>query len=485
MSRAGAGSIGGGRSGAAMAIVGVAGVALGGLLCSAGCRPSGPGPSASSSAIPAVAPLPDLASVDPIAVEMIRREHAAAGGAPRSAAQRGRLAMALHANGLSDAAVSEYRAAEALDPADHRWPHHMGRALRSLGHIDPAIDAMKRAAAVSPRPAIALAYAGLWNLERGDLGAARRALERAATTEPTLVPAHLGLAQLAIAEGRPADALPAIEQARRLAPGDRYARYLNGLVLRDAGRMDDARIELAVGAGSTLDWSRVDPLLAEVQALWVGYRAEYAKAQAMMAAGQIPQAQSVLRGMLARAPGDVPAATLLAGTHVTAGRPDDAIQVLTVALRETGEQFALQMGLASAHAAAGRPEVALRHAEKAVELNPTLAAGHRQRARLLALTGRTGDAIDAARCAAALDPSQPDGDLLLVELLIGAGERAEATRILEQAILRLPGRIEPCLRLAAIRAEEGQPAAARALLEHVLRIDPANRAAQQGLAALR
>ena len=83
---------------------------------------------------------------------------------------------------------------------------------------------------------------------RGDVEGARNAYARALQEDLSYAPAHIQLAQLALAEGDTATALSEFALAVSVAPEDAGIRYLNGSILADAGRLEEAEAELRQAA---------------------------------------------------------------------------------------------------------------------------------------------------------------------------------------------------------------------------------------------
>lgn len=96
------------------------------------------------------------------------------------------------------------------------------------------------------RPKVLLEHSiGLILEQRGDVEGARGAYARALQEDLSYAPAHIRLAELALAEGDTLTALSEFALAVSVAPEDAGVHYLNGGMLARAGRLDEAATELA------------------------------------------------------------------------------------------------------------------------------------------------------------------------------------------------------------------------------------------------
>lgn len=95
------------------------------------------------------------------------------------------------------------------------------------------------------QPKVLLEHAiGVILEQRGDIEGARAAYARALQEDLSYAPAHIQLADLALAEGDTATALSEFALAVSVAPDDAGVRYLNGSMLARAGMLEEAEAEL-------------------------------------------------------------------------------------------------------------------------------------------------------------------------------------------------------------------------------------------------
>lgn len=249
---------------------------------------------------------------------------------PRSATAAARLAESTitRARARSDRAeLAEAarlaRAALALAPDHPMARAALGEALSELGATAEARVQLEAVAASSWNGAYQSALRlALLDIDEGDLAAARTHLARVRELNPRAVEADSVEAQLALAEGRPAEAAAALRRALALMPGwaEAWGRLADALRLAgdrpgavEALARADGPLSLAVQAHLALDEGRLDAaasLLADPPAL-------------------------------ATLPGEVAAVRLA----LARGERDDAARRLADALRRRGPLLRARAGL--------------------------------------------------------------------------------------------------------------------------------------------
>ena len=426
-----------------------------------------------------------LGLMDAAVAALVRERAALAEARPNDPGVLANFAYALHANGSDADALKVYQRLEAIEVREGRWSLMAARALRSLGRMDEAVASMERAADLGFAGGLPHAYLGFWLLERGDVEASRAAFDQAMRSPQPVINATIGRAQVAIAEGNTQEAMRLLGIARSAAPNERYARYLLGLCLREIGDIDGARIELAVGAGSQVNWSQQDPTLSVVHGHWVGYRRDYNFGSSLLGAGQLDRAATVFEDLHRRHPDDVPVMTALGSVMINQGRSDEAIELLVGGIARAGDHYAIHQTLGLAFERSGHLERALEHSGRAADLHPGMVQTQTQHARQLAAAGRAEEAEVVYRKAIQTNPAHSAASLALAEFLLGHGRREEAVQTLTTSAQLNPGDAEPVVALAHLALEGGQRDRTRQLLELALRINPEHAAARQMLSRLR
>ena len=117
----------------------------------------------------------------------------------------------------------------------------LGIAYARAGSADKSSAIFRRALHENPENVQALENIGTLELQRGDLAAAERALEQAASLDPKSARAQNGLGVVAMKSNRPDTAFDHWKRAVELAPQDFDALYNLATELESAGRRDEAR----------------------------------------------------------------------------------------------------------------------------------------------------------------------------------------------------------------------------------------------------
>lgn len=152
--------------------------------------------------------------------------------------------------GYYDSAQQEYRKALALNAGGIGAHYGLGRAIlngtRDANAIDEAKREFERELAISPANASAEFELGEIARKRGQLDTARDHLLKAVRYNPDFFEAQIGLARLLLKQGSPRDAVPHLEVAVRLEPGDTLPHYLLASAYRSLGDSAGAGRELGV-----------------------------------------------------------------------------------------------------------------------------------------------------------------------------------------------------------------------------------------------
>jgi len=156
-----------------------------------------------------------------------------------SRAYEARAQQALDAGKLADA-VSLYRTAGELAPADASPREHLGTALSLAGDLAGARAAFEDAIRVAPRFARAHYSLALILDSMGDRTGSLRELTIAVEDDPSYVEAHLALGDMLRRARRVDAALDAYRSALRLEPGSSTGALGQVMVLADAMRYREA-----------------------------------------------------------------------------------------------------------------------------------------------------------------------------------------------------------------------------------------------------
>jgi tetratricopeptide (TPR) repeat protein len=152
--------------------------------------------------------------------------------APASVWRHQAEAEAYEAQGSNDAAISEYRQVLSVDPQRPGIHYRLGRTLlaRSQQRNTPddvaaAAEEFEQELAVEPGDASAAYELGEIHRNAGEFDEARKYFEQALKYYPDFAEAQLGLAAVFMSVQKPDLALPHLERAVALNPGNEVAWY--------------------------------------------------------------------------------------------------------------------------------------------------------------------------------------------------------------------------------------------------------------------
>jgi arylsulfatase A-like enzyme len=229
--------------------------------------------------------------------------------------RRLKLAADMYFRAEYEAAIVEYEAVLREDPEMPAAWEWLGRAQHQAGHLADAVTAYEMLLSLGGGTSnIDLLLAQL-HLDLGDHGAAAAAANRLLTEYP--IPARLVLAQIALAEGRNADAL---QLARRVLTDDAAQAGAHLVVAEALLQTGDL-----AAAGPHLDAAQRDPALTG--------RADVLRGRVLMMGGQTAAAQQAFSRAAATNPELLGAHVYLAATFFVAGDPGRGIAALEEMVR--------------------------------------------------------------------------------------------------------------------------------------------------------
>ena len=404
--------------------------------------------------------LPDLAQVgDSVREQVLARwrpvERLQGGeAAPTASAAEtyGALGMVLMAAEFPNAAVPAFRNAQALAPADVRWPYYLAHLHRDAGALDDAAERFEAARRLQPDDMAILVWLGDIRLAQGDAAAAEPLFARALAIYPDSLSARFGLARVALMRERFEQAARELEEILALEPSATAAHYPLGQAYLRLGESDRAQEHLR--QRETADIRPADPLMAALDRLlespqayetrgiealnrddWDAAVAAFRRGLEIDAAdaelrhrlgtalylrGDIGPARAELERAAAEAP-ELPQAHYSLGVLLQdEGRYGPAAERFAAALRARASYTEARLQLAYSLRRSGDPEGALEQYEQVSRTNPDLSEASFGQAMTLVVLHRWRDARARLEQAAEADPDDPGVAHALARLLAAA-----------------------------------------------------------------
>ncbi len=431
--------------------------------------------------------VPDLSGIDPEGERLIRSVAAEAAEAPGDANLRGRVGMALDANGLARASIEHYDAAARLAPSDPQWPYLASAVRATLGDTDEAIEGVDRVLALDPGYVPANLFRGQWLLDLGRAEEARDSYRKATELDPDQVAGWYGLARAELRAGNPSAAVELLEGLAGRRAADPYLQQLLGLAYRDAGDMDKARLALSRGTPQQAPGWR-DPWRGKVHQFQVGFGASMQKAEKLINAGRFQEAIDQLEPLRETHPADPALTTNLSIAYRNVGRTEEAFQLLLDGLETDPEFFGYHLNISAAYQRKGDIERALHHLDRTIEINPSLGTAYERRGLMLMQSRRLDEALRDFSAALNYDARSPT--TLIYKGLVQAELRQweDAAETLEAATQTYPTLDAAHIGLALVRIAQGRWDDAENSLNRAEELNPGSRrlaAARQRLEARR
>ena len=160
--------------------------------------------------------------------------------APERGDLRGDLGKLYIEVGDLDRAASTLEAGVALQPDDASMQANLGGLYLASGDFEAAARLLRTSLELDPAQPKAAFNLGLAHARRGDLMAAEAQLRHAVAIDSGYLRAHRALAQVLEAAERPQEAVAVLEEAHRIAPGDRPLGLDLVQAYTRAGRQQDA-----------------------------------------------------------------------------------------------------------------------------------------------------------------------------------------------------------------------------------------------------
>lgn len=447
-------------------------------------------------------------------LEMLARAHAAA-GQRAEAAQALERAAALSPNNsgllmrlaiarlaLGDVQGTQDAATESLrhGPTQAGAREVLATTAIARGNLDEAEAALAALEPAARNGEVALVLTGNLGLIRLDLAGARAAFEQAIRQAPETRIGRIGLARVALLEGKPTEAQGLLAEVLRRDPGNAETIRRLSEQARSGGEVGDAALATLTAVQAE---HPADPALALATADLLVRRREFDRALAILeaaplrqlrgpvmglarsevlgAAGRWEPAEVAAREALAEDPESVQARLQLARLRVRVEDVRTAESVLREGLRVTPAQPALQQALVGLIFEKQGLEAALAEADRMAAQPTAMPAAASLRGEVLMVARRPEEAAQAFARAMQAAPG-PVLAQRLAAAWIAAGQPDRAAAALRERIQAAPDDRDALGMLSQYDLQAGRTVDAEAHLRQLLTLAPENASALNNLA---
>jgi putative PEP-CTERM system TPR-repeat lipoprotein len=411
------------------------------------------------------------------------------------------LASALASLGQSDDASKALARALEAKP-DHAPARLLQARVKALqGDLPGAIAIVDEIIAKTPSQSEAHKFRGDILVAKGDRPGAMASYRKAVEAKSDNVMAHAAIIEGAFADGKIDEAASQIEQLKKVAPKSLATAFLDA-------RLSFQRKDYAKARDQVQQYLKRAP--DHAPGLLLAGSIE-------LAAKSYPQAEIYFSKLVRATPDSVAARRLLAMTHLSAGQPNRAAQVLEPVLLKIdrnpqmlslvgavamangdaakAEQYFQKASVLDPKNSKNRAALALTHIAKGEssgysELEDVAAAdpGTQADMALIAAAMRRGQFDRALKAIDSLQKKEPNSAVpyhLRGGALLGKKDVVGARKSLEKGVEIQPGYFPAALALAGLDIADKKPEVAAKRFEAVLSADPKNMQAYLALADLK
>jgi tetratricopeptide (TPR) repeat protein len=377
------------------------------------------------------------------------------------------LGMVYEANEVPELAVNCYERVAARRPNDANVWYRLACAIALTGDVPWALENLDKAEALDARYVPLHWRRGEWLLEQGATTQAREAFLAALEIDNRDRAARTGLATCMLQQG---EVDQAIEILQRLAAhrDDRHAQRMLGAAYLQAGRHDEALVQMHLAGESTPQW--LDPWSDAMATRRTGLPSTMVTIEERFASGRHAEGLQLLESLATEFPENsaVMYATGVGCAHV--GRIHDARGWFERAMTAAPLWALPPSGLAAVHHSRREFGEALQWIDRAIELNPRLGVLHTQRGQALLEMGRSPEAMQEFERAFELEPGNVQPLVFKGRAQLQRADAQGAKSTFERAVQRNPtepsaqsGLAEACLELDDVETATEALQAARRL----------------------
>ncbi len=341
--------------------------------------------------------------------------------------------------GQKEKAVAEFEALLATHPKDLSVKQTLVEILLDLDRIPQAASLNQEILKANSGDPRALLAQGRMLLTDRRYQEALTALQAAVVLQPDSAQGHylLGVAQKAA--GLVQQARNSFTRAAELDPRRTEAKVALATLARESGDPDSV-LRLAGDVPGTDPHS---PLALVVSA------------QALLAKGNMREAEAKLKAALDRDPTSVQALAALLKIYVAQGKAQDMVRRLAGLVQENPRNPGLHLLLALGHFSVNDLEKSQASLSRAMELDPKMPEAHTLRANLHFARGASEEGKQALRAAIAANPGSATNYLALSAQYEREGNWKEARKLCEKAREIAPSSPAVAAQLAYLHLEHG------------------------------
>jgi tetratricopeptide (TPR) repeat protein len=391
--------------------------------------------------------LPDLSRLDAPVQKQLREGYAALTAKTGQASisdndlglaygEMGKLLMAAE---YRDGAEPAFLNAEALMPADRRWPYYLGHLYKLKGDPVHSTASFERALRLKPDDVPALFWLGSAYLDQGRVAEAEPLFSRALSAVPRSVPVLFALGRTALAKQDYAKAVDHLEQALAIDPKAAVVHFPLAMAYRAMGNVSQAEAHLrARGPG---DLRPPDPLMLDVDAMLESAVAYEVRGAAALDESNWVAAAEYFRKGVQLAP-DEPSLRHKLGTALAMSGDPKAVEVFEEVTRRWPKFAKAQYSLGLILMSGGRTREAVDHFSAAVKSDPSYSEARLQLAEALRVSGRLQESLTQYEETIMLNPRLAEARLGYAMALASLKRMDDARRELTEGARIFPERRE-------------------------------------------
>jgi putative PEP-CTERM system TPR-repeat lipoprotein len=377
-------------------------------------------------------------------------------------------AQAYFALGQGDEGDKAFAEGLKLDPHSVDVLVGMARAALVRHDLPQAKDRLAAAEKEAPKEPQVLELAGDVAFTGGDFAASEQSYQDLHTAQPWNLTARVGMARAQISESKLKEAIANLDTVLKSASKDPRANYLRALA---------AYLSKDMPAVQNYAQRALSAAPNYAAALLLSGSSSYAMKQ-------YEAANNALGQYLHLVPQNLQARKLLAATQLQLNRPADAVQTLTPAMTQSGDDAQLLAMIGTASARSGDLAGANQYLEKAVEERPENAALRTELGLTQIALGNTTTGIEELEKAVQQNPKELRPELALVMTYMRNKEYDKAIEVAGRLQKNFPDSNVGLVVAGIAHVAKGEVDVGRAELLKVHDKEPGNVNADRNLAAL-